>query len=216
LIAGGTTAIQNAVEGAEDSPDLGARDLAALSPPLDSALDSVIGLAASGRTPYVLGAMQAARGMRVFTAGICCVRPSAMAGVADAVVECPVGAEVVTGSTRMKSGTAQKMILNMISTGVQLRIGKTYGNLMVDVKRSNIKLVNRARNIFRMVLEPLTLPPAEIMLGVDINDDEAVDRLIDSCDGSVKRAMVAARWKCSPAEAKERLDVAQGVLKKAL
>lgn len=118
------------MEGAEDSPEGGAADLAALDPPLSAELDSVIGLAASGRTPYVLGALDAARAAGLFTAGICCVAPSEMQGVAEVVVECPVGPEVVTGSTRMKSGTAQKMILNMISTGVQLKIGKTYGNLV--------------------------------------------------------------------------------------
>jgi N-acetylmuramic acid 6-phosphate etherase len=139
-----------------------------------------------------------------------------MVGVAEAVVECPVGPEVVTGSTRMKSGTAQKMILNMISTGIQLRIGKTYGNLMVDVKRSNIKLVNRARNIFRSVLEPLALPPTSAKMEIDLDDGAAVDALIDSCGGSVKCAMVAARWNCSPAEAKARLEAVSGILKKAL
>jgi len=156
--------------------------------------------------------MRAARLAGVFTAGICCVSPSAMAEVAERVVECPVGPEVVTGSTRMKSGTAQKMILNMISTGVQIRTGKTYGYLMADVKRSNIKLVNRARNIFRSVLEPLN----GVKMSIDLNNGDAIDCLIDDCDGSVKRAMVAARWSCSPAEAKERLDAVGGILKKAL
>lgn len=110
IIAGGQRAIQFAVEGAEDSPELGARDLQAIEPPLDPELDSVIGLAASGRTPYVLGALDWARKQGIFTGGICCVAPSAMGAVADLTVECPVGPEVVTGSTRMKSGTAHKMV----------------------------------------------------------------------------------------------------------
>lgn len=110
LIAGGSIAIQNAVEGAEDSPEAGIKDLIRLSPPLAPEVDTVIGLAASGRTPYVLGALEYARGRGCFTAGICCVTPSAMSNVADVVVECPVGPEVVTGSTRMKSGTATKMV----------------------------------------------------------------------------------------------------------
>lgn len=210
-------AIQNAVEGAEDSPELGSSDLMSISPPLDVSLDSVIGLAASGRTPYVLGAMATAASLGIFTAAICCVSPSAMSSIEHAVVvECPVGPEVVTGSTRMKSGTAQKMILNMISTGVQLKIGKTYGNLMVDVKRSNLKLVTRARSIFRAVLEPLSRPPTNAILSVDLDDDLAIDALIDACDGSVKVAMVSARWQCDPAEAQDRLDAVDGILKKAL
>lgn len=110
LIAGGSIAIQNAVEGAEDSPEAGIKDLVRLSPPLVPEVDTVIGLAASGRTPYVLGALEYARGRGCFTAGICCVTPSAMRNVADVVIQCPVGPEVVTGSTRMKSGTATKMV----------------------------------------------------------------------------------------------------------
>ncbi|KLT40783.1 N-acetylmuramic acid 6-phosphate [Cutaneotrichosporon oleaginosum] len=213
LIAGGNRAIQKAVEGAEDSPELGELDLRTISPPLCPELDSVIGLAASGRTPYVLGALEWARRHAIYTAGICCVAPSTMAAQCVDIVECPVGPEVVTGSTRMKSGTAQKMILNMISTGVQLRIGKTYGNLMVDVKRSNAKLINRARGIFRAVLEPYA---AKVELAVSLEDGEGIDHLIDACDGSVKKAMVAARWRCSPEEATERLDAAEDILKKAL
>jgi N-acetylmuramic acid 6-phosphate etherase len=202
------------VEGAEDSPEQGAADLAALDPPLSPHLDTVIGLAASGRTPYALGGIDYARNLGCFTAGICCVSPSAMQGVAELVVECPVGPEVVTGSTRMKSGTAQKMILNMISTGVQLKIGKTYGNLMVDVKRSNIKLINRARLIFRSVLQPIVDQGAT--LDIDLADDLAIDDLMDACGGSVKRSMVAARWRCTPDEATRRLDAADGLLKTAL
>ncbi len=213
LIAGGNRAIQKAVEGAEDSPELGASDLQAISPPLCPELDSVVGLAASGRTPYVLGALEWARSHGFYTAGICCVAPSAMAAHCVDAIECPVGPEVVTGSTRMKSGTAQKMVLNMISTGVQLRVGKTYGNLMVDVKRSNAKLINRARGIFRAVLEPYA---TKVELAVALEDDEGIDRLIDACDGSVKKGMVAARWRCSPKEATERLEAADGLLKKAL
>lgn len=174
----------------------------------------MIGLAASGRTPYVLGALEWARKAGLYTSGICCVAPSAMAGIAEDVIECPVGPEVVTGSTRMKSGSAQKMILNTISTGVQLKIGKTYGNLMVDVKRSNAKLINRARGIFRAVLEPYAAKGIELAVGLE--DDDGIDRLIDSCDGSVKKGMVAARWCCSPAQAQKLLEEADDLLKKAL
>ena len=109
LIAGGNGAIQRAVEGAEDSSPSGAEDLERLEPPLNPG-DCVIGLAASGRTPYVLGALEYASSLGCFTAGISCVKSSEMRGIADQVVDCPVGPEVVTGSTRMKSGTAQKMV----------------------------------------------------------------------------------------------------------
>lgn len=118
LIAGGNGAIQRAVEGAEDSSPSGAQDLEDLTPKLCSA-DSVIGLAASGRTPYVLGGLEYAKSLGCFTAGICCVKNSEMRNVADEVVECPVGPEVVTGSTRMKSGTAQKMASVMDDGGRQ-------------------------------------------------------------------------------------------------
>lgn len=102
----------------------------------------------------------------------------------------------------------------MISTGVQLKAGKTYGNLMVDVKRSNIKLVNRARLIFKSVLEPIEAGGVE--LGVDLTDNVGIDKLIDECGGSVKLAMVVARWSCSVTEATDRLDKVDGLLKKAL
>lgn len=210
LIAGGPRAIQYSVEGAEDSPSLGASDIADLM--LDPARDTVIGLAASGRTPYVLGALEAARAQGCLTASVACVSPSKLAEVAELSVECPVGAEVITGSTRMKAGTATKMILNMLSTGVQLRCGKTHGNLMVDVRRSNAKLVARARHIVRTVLEPYG---KRERLGVDLGNDEAVDRLIDE-SGSVKAAMVAARWGCGREEAERRLRAAGGILKHAL
>lgn len=210
VIAGGPRAIQYSVEGAEDSPQLGASDIADLM--LDPARDTVIGLAASGRTPYVLGALEAARSQGCLTASVACVSPSRLVEVAELSVECPVGAEVITGSTRMKAGTATKMILNMLSTGVQLRCGKTHGNLMVDVRRSNAKLVARARLIVRTVLEPYG---KRERLGVDLNNDEAVDRLIDE-SGSVKAAMVAARWGCGREEAERRLRAAGGILKHAL
>lgn len=103
----------------------------------------------------------------------------------------------------------------MISTGVQLKLGKTHGNLMVDVKRSNIKLINRARLIFRSVLAPLVQQEG-ITMDIDLADDLAIDTLMDACEGSVKTAMVAARWNCSPAEASKRLEDAGGLLKVAL
>lgn len=154
--------------------------------------------------------MEAARAMGCLTASVACVSPSRLADVAQIAIECPVGPEVITGSTRMKAGTATKMILNMLSTGVQLKCGKTHGNLMVDVKRSNAKLVMRARGIVRTVLQPY-----DGRLSINLSDDAALDKLIDDC-GSVKTAMVAARWKCGREEAERRLRAAGGILKVAL
>lgn len=146
VIAGGRDAMFHAAEGAEDSFPQGAEDLRALSLTAD---DSVVGIAASGRTPYVLGALDYARSVGAFTAAITCCPGSAVERAAEIGISPTPGAEVITGSTRMKSGTAQKMILNMISTGVMVKLGKVYGNLMVDVKASNEKLRERCVSIVR-------------------------------------------------------------------
>jgi N-acetylmuramic acid 6-phosphate etherase len=149
MIAGGDYAIRNAVEGAEDSEAMGSADLMQLSPPLRGT-DVLIGIASSGRTPYVLGALKHARSVGAATVGLACVQPSALRGLCDILIECVTGPEAVTGSTRLKAGTATKMvrdtyiltwwkqlakqreyqILNMISTGSQIRMGKTFGNLV--------------------------------------------------------------------------------------
>lgn len=148
MIAGGEHAIRNAVEGAEDSEVLAMNDLKELQPPL-AEIDTVVGIASSGRTPYVIGGLKYAREIGAATVGVACVQPSALRGICDVLIECLTGPEVVTGSTRLKAGTATKMvrnegpipfeyerqsnssqILNMISTGSQVRAGKTYGNLV--------------------------------------------------------------------------------------
>ncbi|KAF8063390.1 putative glucokinase regulator family protein [Lyophyllum atratum] len=203
IMAGGESAIRNASEGAEDSTTLPITDLDALVPPL-SAVDSVIGIAASGRTPYVLAGLSYCRdSLGMLTVGVSCVQPSEMRGRAECLIECVTGAEVVTGSTRMKAGTATKMILNMISSGVMIRIGKIHGNLMVDVKSSNNKLIDRARRIFR-TLQPNT----------KLSDLE-IDALIESCDGSVKWALVVEKLGCSIEDAGTKLEAAGGILRKA-
>lgn len=146
LIAGGEGAMFKAVEGAEDNRELGRQDLEKI---FLSDRDVLVGVAASGRTPYVIGAMNYARSIGTPVICVVCSRGSEMSRHADVCI-CPVpGPEVITGSSRMKSGSAQKMVLNMISTGAMIRLGKVYGNLMVDVKCSNEKLKQRAVNIVR-------------------------------------------------------------------
>ena len=146
LIAGGPTALTRAVEGAEDDPDRGAADIAALGV---GPLDLVVGIATSGRTPYVLGAVREARRRGAATVGLACNRPSLLGGEVDLEIAPLVGAEVISGSTRLKAGTATKMILNMISTGAMVQIGKTLGNRMVDLRPTNEKLRIRSRRILR-------------------------------------------------------------------
>ncbi|RLU86961.1 N-acetylmuramic acid 6-phosphate etherase [Streptomyces griseocarneus] len=144
LIAGGAPALVTAVEGAEDSAELAAGDLAALGIGPD---DTVVGISASGRTPYALGAVTHARAAGALTIGLSCNAGSPLGAAADHAVEVVVGPELLTGSTRLKAGTAQKLVLNMLSTITMIRLGKTYGNLMVDVRASNEKLRARSRRI---------------------------------------------------------------------
>ena len=144
LIAGGKEALFTAVEGAEDSMTLGINDLQKIKLTAD---DIVIGVAASGRTPYVVGGLKYARRSHALTIAIACVSKSVIGQNADIAIEAIVGPEVITGSTRMKAGTAQKMILNMISTGVMIKQGKVYQNVMIDVQPTNDKLIDRASRI---------------------------------------------------------------------
>ncbi len=144
LIAGGTPAIFKAQEGAEDNPELACKDLASQE---FTATDVLVGIAASGRTPYVCGGLQYARRLGAATIALACSPEPAIGEFADITLIPVTGAEVVTGSTRMKAGTAQKMVLNMLSTGTMIKLGKVYGNLMVDVQTTNKKLEERARRI---------------------------------------------------------------------
>lgn len=144
LIAGGPTALTRSVEGAEDDEQGGRRDLLAAGA---SGGDAVVGLSASGRAPYVLGALAAAREVGAVTIGVCCTAGSAFEGRCDLVIAPVVGPELLTGSTRLKAGSAQKLVLNMLSTATMIRLGKCYGNLMVDLHASNGKLRDRAARI---------------------------------------------------------------------
>jgi N-acetylmuramic acid 6-phosphate etherase len=144
LIAGGKTAILKAVENAEDNREAGKQDLQALTL---TKKDIVVGIAASGRTPYVIGAMDYAKQLGCTVISLCCNANSAMAAIADIALDVIVGAEVVTGSSRLKAGTAQKMVLNMLTTGAMIKNGKVFGNLMVDVQATNEKLIERQKKI---------------------------------------------------------------------
>jgi N-acetylmuramic acid 6-phosphate etherase len=144
IIAGGYEAITNSIEGAEDNAEAGRDDLLALD---IAPVDAVVGIAASGRTPYVLGALDTANKIGALTVGISCNTPAPLLNISQIDIALLVGPEIITGSTRMKAGTAQKLVLNMISTTTMIKLGKVYGNLMVDVRPSNEKLVDRARRI---------------------------------------------------------------------
>lgn len=198
IIAGGERAITRSLEGAEDDAAAGADAVAALNV---SERDALIGIAASGRTPYVLGGMAAARQRGALVISLACNRPTPMEKAADISIAPLAGPEVLTGSTRLKAGTAQKMVLNMISTGVMVRLGKTYGNLMVDVQTTNVKLRERA---VRIVASACQVAPAE------------AQGLLQQCNGEVKTAIVTALAHVSPDEARRRLAAAGGAVRGAL
>ena len=198
LIAGGEKAFIKAVEGAEDSRELGRQDLESHHL---TQKDFVIGIAASGRTPYVLGGLAYAKETGCRTAAIACNPGSAIGKSADLAIEVEVGPEVLTGSTRLKSGTAQKLILNMISTASMVRTGKAYQNLMVDVMQTNEKLHTRAENI---VMDATGVERAEAR------------RAIDAAGGSVKCAITMLLANCTAQEAKRRLEAAGGHVRTAI
>ena len=198
LIAGGEKAFIKAVEGAEDSRELGRQDLESRQL---TQKDFVIGIAASGRTPYVLGGLAYAKELGCRTAAIACNPGSAIGKAADLAIEVEVGPEVLTGSTRLKSGTAQKLILNMISTASMVRMGKAYQNLMVDVMQTNEKLHTRAENI---VMDATGAERAEARSA------------IDAAGGSVKCAITMLLANCNAQEAKSRLEAAGGHVRTAI
>lgn len=195
LMAGGEEAFVQAKEGAEDSEDLGHEDLHNLNITSD---DIVIGIAASGRTPYVIGGLKYAKEMGCQTATISCNANSIIGTYADVAIEAVTGSEVLTGSTRLKAGTAQKMILNMISTAAMIGYGKAYNNLMVDVKQSNDKLIVRGQNI--------------VMEATGVERDVAISALAQG-SGSVKRAIVMLMFEVDAEEADSLLLTAKGHIK---
>lgn len=192
LMAGGYEAIFKAVEGAEDSKELGAEDMRKIH---FSAADVLVGIAASGRTPYVLGCMEYAKALGAPTVAVTCCPGSLLDTFADIGIAPAPGPEVITGSTRMKSGTAQKMVLNMLSTGTMIKLGKVYGNLMVDVKPSNEKLVRRCVTI--------------VCSAAECSEAEATAAL-EACGYRPKVAIVMILKGVDAEKARKLLDAAAG------
>ncbi|WP_431781002.1 N-acetylmuramic acid 6-phosphate etherase [Streptomyces chumphonensis] len=198
LLAGGADAFATPVEGAEDRPELAAADLDALKL---TAADTVVGVSASGRTPYAVGAVRHARAVGALTIGLACNADSALARAADHGIEIVTGPELLTGSTRLKAGTAQKLVLNMISTITMIRLGKTYGNLMVDVRASNAKLHARSRRILALATDA---------------DDAAIEAALAASSGEVKPALLMLLTGSDAEAAARLLTEAGGRLRTAL
>lgn len=198
IIAGGEAALARATEANEDDPEAGKRDLLGRG---FTRSDVLAGIAASGRTPYVLGAVRAARALGALTIGISCTPESELARAVEIAITPLVGPEVIAGSTRMKAGTATKLVLNMISTALMIRLGYVYGNLMVNVEPKNSKLEDRARRI--------------IAESAEVSYEKAGELLKES-GGSVKAAIIMSRLKVDRESAEARLAAAGGRISEAL
>jgi len=198
LIAGGERAFMKAVEGAEDDPELAAKDLQAIDV---GPKDCVVGIAASGRTPYVIGGLEHARSVGAFALAVTMNRGSVIAAAADLAIEVVTGPEILTGSTRLKAGTATKMVLNMLSTGAFVRLNKVFGNLMVDVQATNDKL--RARSV-------------HIVAVAGHCSSEHAAQMLKAADGEVKAAIVAERKGVEPHVARTLLFTHDGSVRAAL
>jgi N-acetylmuramic acid 6-phosphate etherase len=198
IIAGGKEAIFRAIEGAEDSKELAVEDLKSRNL---NENDTVVGLAASGRTPYVIGGLNYANEIGALTISITCNKDSEVSKCAKIAISPVVGGEVVTGSTRLKAGTAQKLVLNMLSTGVMIKQGKVYGNLMVDVKASNEKLIERAKKI--------------VCEATDV-DREVAEKVLLETNYDVKLSILMILSGQGKDKAKEALDLNNGYIAKAL
>jgi N-acetylmuramic acid 6-phosphate etherase len=198
VIAGVERAIRFSVEGAEDDTEAGRKDVARLDVGVQ---DCVVGISASGWTPYTIAAVEGARDRGALTIALVCNLPAPLAEIADHVIAPLVGPEVIAGSTRLKAGTVQKVVLNMLSTATMVRLGKTFGNLMVDVRQENVKLQARARRI--------------VAQACGVSDEEAAQALARS-SGDTKVAIVSILRGCSPEEARKRLACADGIVRAAL
>jgi N-acetylmuramic acid 6-phosphate etherase len=210
LIAGGDSALRLSSEHSEDSREEGARDLAAAGFGADGKPDTLVGIAASGRTPYVLGAMEYAKSLGALTVGLSCVPGSTLALAAEIAITPATGAEVLTGSTRMKAGTATKMVLNMLSTGVMVRSGLTFGNLMVNVRPTNAKLVDRAERIIaaavgcdaataaRLLMESGKDVKVAIVMGRLGVERETAEKILQAAGGRLRTALEKVVSRSSP------------------
>ncbi|MFD8724120.1 N-acetylmuramic acid 6-phosphate etherase [Streptomyces sp. NPDC059629] len=198
VIAGGPQAMVTSVEGAEDSAELAQKDLDGLG---IRAADTVVGVSASGRTPYAVAAVEHARALGALTVGLSCNAGSALAAAAEHGIEVVVGPELLTGSTRLKAGTAQKLVLNMLSTITMIRLGKTYGNLMVDVRASNDKLRARSRRI--------------VALATGASDEE-IEAALTATGGEVKNAILVVLAGIDGPSAARLLEESRGHLRAAL
>lgn len=198
LIAGGPIATANAVEDAEDNPAAGQAELEQLQV---SQLDTIVGIAASGRTPYVMGAIAYAKAQGALTIGIACNAATPLEQAVEIMIAPLVGPEALTGSTRLKSGTAQKMVLNMLSTGAMILLGKTFGNLMVDVVATNYKLEQRATKI------------VQIATGLP---KDAAATLLKNVDGETKTAIIVGLTNVSPEMARAQLAIHHSILRTTL
>ncbi|WP_263855461.1 N-acetylmuramic acid 6-phosphate etherase [Arthrobacter sp. M4] len=198
IVAGGPEALGKPVEYADDNATAGARDLHDADV---TASDAVVGISASGRTPYVIGALEEARKRGALTVSVACHPDSPISHLADVAIDVVVGPELLAGSTRLKAGTAQKLVLNMISTLTMVKLGKTYGNLMVDLKARNPKLIPRAQRT--------------IQHATGVSEDEAL-RALDSVNGSVKEAILVLLGGVEPSNAKAVLEEAGGSLREAI
>jgi len=198
LIAGGPSALTRSIEGAEDHPEFAVTDLQDVN---FSKSDVLVGIATSGRTPYVIGGLQYARIVGAATIGFSCNKQSALTDFCDVLIEPIVGPEVVSGSTRLKAGTATKMVLNMLTTGAMVLLGKTYGNLMVDLRASNEKLTQRTKRIVAM------------LTGIS---ETAAESKLRACKGELKVAVVSQTLGVPPDEARQRLERFDGHLRRAL
>jgi N-acetylmuramic acid 6-phosphate etherase len=198
VIAGGYEACYRAVEASEDDAEAGARDLQARG---FTKQDALVGIAASGRTPYTVGAVEYARGAGAFTAAITCVPDSAITKAAEVAIVPVVGPEVVAGSTRLKAGTAQKLVLNMISTATMVRLGYVTGNRMTNVQTRNVKL--RARAV-------------RILMAEAAVDEQAAEKALNDAEGSLPLALVVAQTECAADDARHALKASSGVVAEAI
>jgi N-acetylmuramic acid 6-phosphate etherase len=198
VLAGGPIAQTRAQEDQEDSFAAGEADVAGLTPGAD---DVIVGITASGRTPYALGALTCARAAGALTIGVACNAHPPLEALAEIMIAPVVGPEVITGSTRLKAGSAQKMVLNMLSTGAMVLLGKTFGNLMVDVQATNLKLRERALTIVQSVIG---------------QDRTVAEELLRRGEGEVKTAIVLGSTTLTPEQAREHLAVHNGVLRATL